>query len=75
MPGYLFGSSVPCYPETLQFKRMVHTRWVGLRPLVKLEPTDHPLVVEERSVSPGGGFRRSPRRFCTAIVIRTGDQR
>ena len=48
MQGYLFGSSVPCYPETLQVKAMVHTRRVGLRPLVELEPTDHPLAVEQR---------------------------
>ena len=48
MPGYLFGSSIPCYPETLQLKTMVRTRRVGLRPLVELEPTDHPLAVEQR---------------------------
>ena len=48
MPGYPFGSSVPCYPETLQLKTMVRTHRVGLRPLVELELTDHPLAVEQR---------------------------
>ncbi len=27
---------------------MVHTRPVGARPLIELEPTDHPLAVEQR---------------------------
>jgi hypothetical protein len=42
------SSSVPCYPETLSLKAMVHTRPVGVRPLVELEPTGHPLAVEQR---------------------------
>jgi hypothetical protein len=46
--GWL-GSSVPCYPETLNLKTMVHTRPVGRRPLVELEPTEHPLAVEQRT--------------------------
>jgi hypothetical protein len=29
-------------------KTNVHTREVGVRPLVELEPTDHPLAVEQR---------------------------
>ena len=40
--------SLPFYPETLNLKTSVHTRPVGLRPLVELEPTDHPLSVEQR---------------------------
>jgi hypothetical protein len=27
---------------------MVHTREVGQRPRIELEPTDHPLAVEQR---------------------------
>jgi len=27
---------------------MVHTQLVGRRPLVELEPTDHPLAAEQR---------------------------
>jgi hypothetical protein len=28
---------------------MVHTRAVGVRPYIQLEPTDHPLAVEQRT--------------------------
>ncbi|QKW39371.1 DUF2199 domain-containing protein [Actinomadura sp. NAK00032] len=34
---------------TLNLKTNVHTRPVGERPFVQLEPTDHPLAVEQRS--------------------------
>lgn len=41
-------SSLPGYPETtLNLKTNVHTRPVGERPLIELEPTDHPLAVEQ----------------------------
>jgi hypothetical protein len=46
--GWL-SSSIPGYPETLSLKTMVHTRAVGVRPRIELEPTDHPLAVEQRS--------------------------
>ncbi|WP_331752069.1 DUF2199 domain-containing protein [Streptomyces sp. NBC_00829] len=36
-------------PSTLNLKTNVHTRKVGQRPLVELEPTDHPLAVEQRT--------------------------
>jgi hypothetical protein len=39
---------LPGYPETLYLKSHVHTREVGRRPRVELEPTDHPLAVEQR---------------------------
>jgi hypothetical protein len=45
--GWL-SSSVPGYPETLSFKTMVHTREIGVRPFVELEPTEHPLAIEQR---------------------------
>jgi hypothetical protein len=35
-------------PSTLSLKTYVHTQPVGLRPLVELEPTDHPLALEQR---------------------------
>jgi len=41
-------TSLPLYPETLLLKTNVHTRPVGQRPFVELEPTDHPLAVEQR---------------------------
>lgn len=43
-----FSSSLPVYPETLGLKVNVHTRDVGIRPLIEVEPTDHPLAVEQR---------------------------
>jgi len=43
-----FSVSLPGYPETLNLKTQVHTRPPGQRPLIELEPTDHPLAVEQR---------------------------
>jgi hypothetical protein len=43
-----FSTSLPGYPETLNLKTSVHTRPMGQRPLIELEPTDHPLSVEQR---------------------------
>lgn len=40
---------LPGYPNTLSLKTMVHTRPVGVRPCVELEPTDHPLALEQRN--------------------------
>ncbi|MCF2530625.1 DUF2199 domain-containing protein [Yinghuangia sp. KLBMP8922] len=40
LPGYR--------PGTLHLKTNVHTRAVGQRPFIELEPTDHPLAVEQR---------------------------
>lgn len=45
--GWL-SSELPLYPPTLNLKAMVHTRPLGECPLVELEPTDHPLSVEQR---------------------------
>jgi hypothetical protein len=45
--GWL-STSLPGYPETLNMKTNVHTRPVGVRPFIELEPTDHPLAVEQR---------------------------
>jgi hypothetical protein len=33
----------------LNLKTHVHARPVGQRPFIELEPTDHPLAVEQRS--------------------------
>jgi hypothetical protein len=35
------------YPDTLLLKTHVHSR-VGMRPCIELEPTNHPLAVEQR---------------------------
>jgi hypothetical protein len=39
---------LPGYPDTLHLKTMVHTREPGRRPFIELDPTDHPLAVEQR---------------------------
>jgi hypothetical protein len=41
-------SRLPGYPDTHSLKTMVHTRPVGQRPFVELEPTGHSLAVEQR---------------------------
>lgn len=48
MFGWL-STSILCYPETLELKKMVHTRSVGIRRFIELEPTDHPLAIEQRN--------------------------
>jgi hypothetical protein len=49
-PGYFgwLNSRLPGYPDTLNLKLLVHTRPVGERPSLELEPTEHPLSVEQR---------------------------
>lgn len=37
------------YPETINLKTRVHLRDQGLRPWIELEPTDHPLALEQRN--------------------------
>jgi hypothetical protein len=41
-------TALPLYPETLHLKTNVYTRRLGQQPFVELEPTDHPLAVEQR---------------------------
>lgn len=45
--GWLNASLKP-YPKTMNLKTRVHLRNGGIRPLIELEPTDHPLAVEQR---------------------------
>jgi hypothetical protein len=45
--GWL-STRLPGYPDTVNIKTMVHSRPVGIRPTIELEPTDHPLAVEQR---------------------------
>jgi hypothetical protein len=50
--GPFFGwlsASLEGYPETENLKTMVHLRNRGQRPFIELEPTQHPLAVEQRS--------------------------
>ena len=37
------------YPETMNLKTRVHLRDHGLRPWIELEPTNHPLALEQRN--------------------------
>lgn len=41
-------SRIQMYPDTLLLKTLVQRR-SGLRPCIELEPTDHPLAVEQRT--------------------------
>lgn len=43
------SNELNAYPSSLNLKSSVYTRPVGLRPLTELEPTDHPLAVEQRA--------------------------
>lgn len=45
--GWL-SSEIPGYPTTIKLRTNVHTQVVGVRPHIKLEPTEHPLAVEQR---------------------------
>lgn len=47
--GWL-STDLPLYqPSTLQLRTRVHMQPVGTRPLIELEPTSHPLAVEQRT--------------------------
>jgi hypothetical protein len=49
--GPYFGwisAEIKIYPSTENLKALVHLRNNGMRPYVELEPTDHPLALEER---------------------------
>lgn len=46
MFGWL-STHLPMYPETVNLKTNVHTRLHNLRPFIELEPTDHPLSIEQ----------------------------
>jgi hypothetical protein len=49
--GPLFGwlnTSLEFYPETVNLKAHVHINPPPFIPSIKLEPTDHPLAVEQR---------------------------
>lgn len=51
-PAYFgwLSTELPAYPvPTLNLKTELHTERVGSRPHVVVEPTDHPLAVEQRT--------------------------
>ena len=45
--GYI-SNRIDGYPDTLKLIGVAHVRGNGLRPLIELRPTDHPLSVEQR---------------------------
>ncbi|WP_237296991.1 DUF2199 domain-containing protein [Streptomyces sp. 3211] len=58
-------------PTTLNLKTNLHTRPLGERPFVELEPTDHPLAVEQRT----GITRDRVREIAAAVFHPTRDGR
>jgi len=57
------------YPETTGLKTLAHLRDHGIRPWIELEPTDHPLALEQRN---GISVDRVAEIY--AIVMHGGDQ-
>ena len=50
--GPFFGwlsAEFPFYPSVEKLKTLAHLRDNGLRPYIEVEPTDHPLAVEQRN--------------------------
>ncbi|MFI6008037.1 DUF2199 domain-containing protein [Streptomyces sp. NPDC051243] len=47
--GWLSTDLFLCSPSTINLKTHVHTRPIGQRPFIELEPTDRPLAVEQRT--------------------------
>jgi hypothetical protein len=56
-------SRIQMYPDTLLLKTHVHTRGVGTRPYIELEPTEHPLAVEQRNGITGARVREIGELF------------
>jgi hypothetical protein len=56
-------------PSTVNLKTHVHSRPVGDRPFIELEPTDHPLAVEQRT----GITLDRVREIAEAILHPTND--
>ncbi len=53
--GPFFGwlsAALPLYPDTENLKTRAHLRDNGARPYIEVEPTDHPLAVEQRNGIP-----------------------
>lgn len=52
--GWLSTDLAAVYPTTLNLALNVHTRPIGQRPFFEVEPTEHPLAVEQRPSRPLG---------------------
>ena len=59
-PPYLaeLCNRIPGYPDTWHLPATIHTQPVGVRPVVELEPSEHPLVADQkRGIDAGAGHR------------------
>lgn len=63
MFGWL-STALPLYPETINLKTYVHTRSMDLRPYIELEPTDHPLSIEQRQGMTMDRVKEIAHYFC-----------
>nr|WP_052948846.1 DUF2199 domain-containing protein [Mesobacillus campisalis] len=63
MFGWL-STSIPCYPETINLKTMVHTRPLGVTPYIELEPTEHPLALEQSNGIPMERIKQLAEELC-----------
>jgi hypothetical protein len=54
------------YQDTMNLKTRVHLRDNGIRPFIELEPTDHPLAIEQR-------MGISPQRVAELYVVMVHD--
>ncbi|MFJ4850434.1 MULTISPECIES: DUF2199 domain-containing protein [unclassified Streptomyces] len=62
--GWLSTELALYSPGTTNLKTHVHTRPIGRRPFVELEPTSHPLAVEQRT----GISRERVREIAMAVL-------
>ncbi|MFJ2947716.1 DUF2199 domain-containing protein [Streptomyces sp. NPDC087226] len=69
--GWLTTDLSAYSPTTFNLKTHVHTRQVGERPFVELEPTDHPLAVEQRR----GMTRDRVREIAAAVLHPSRDRK
>ncbi len=65
--GWLNAALQP-YPDTVNLKTQFHLRNGFIRPFIELEPTDHPLAVEQRE---GISVERVAQLY--AIVVHDGE--
>ena len=63
-------TTLSLYPETLNLKTHVHIRPLAQRPFVELEPTDHPLAVEQRT-----GITMARVREIAEAIMHRGEQK
>jgi|HubBroStandDraft_1064217.scaffolds.fasta_scaffold51057_2 hypothetical protein len=59
-------NNISVYPPTMNLKTQIHLRGGGLRPSIELEPTDHPLAVEQRQGMPV----RRVEEIAAALLLR-----